>query len=52
MEVFTVNEVAKMLKISEQTVRTLIQQGELPAKKVGRSWRILEEDLHAFMKDR
>ena len=52
MRILTVEEVSKILKVSTQTVRAVINGGELPAKKVGRSWRILEEDLHAFMKDR
>ena len=52
MRILTVEEVSKILKVSTQTVRAVINGGELPAKKVGRYWRILEEDLHAFMKDR
>ena len=52
MKILTADEVSKVLKVSKQTVRALINEGKLPAKKVGRSWRILEEDLHAFMKDR
>ena len=49
MEVYTVEEVAKMLKVSEQTVRTLIREGEIPAKRIGRVWRIKKEDFEAYM---
>lgn len=49
MEVYTVEEVAKMLKISDQTVRALIRSGELPAKRVGRVWRIKKTDFEEYM---
>lgn len=51
LEILTVEEVGKVLRVSKQTVRTLIKEGTLPAKKVGRSWRILKEDIEAFMKE-
>jgi excisionase family DNA binding protein len=48
-QVYTVEEVAKMLKVSDQTVRALIRQGNLPALRIGRVWRIKKEDLRAYM---
>lgn len=47
--VYTVEEVAKMLKVSHMTVRRLIESGDLEAFKVGNQWRIKHEALDRFM---
>jgi excisionase family DNA binding protein len=39
-DMLTISEVAKYLKLHELTVRRLAREGELPAFKVGRQWRI------------
>lgn len=44
-EVLTVEEVARLLKLKEQTVRALVREGELPAKKLGKQWRFLRSEL-------
>ncbi len=41
----TVAEVADVLKLNQQTVRNWIDQGSLPAVKVGRRVRIKRKDL-------
>jgi excisionase family DNA binding protein len=41
----TTAEVAAWLKVSVFTVRRWIKQGDLPARKVGRAWRIPREAL-------
>ncbi len=41
----TVREVAERCKVSAVTVRRLIHQGELPAKRFGRCIRIDEDAL-------
>ncbi|MGO9753842.1 MAG: helix-turn-helix domain-containing protein [Solirubrobacteraceae bacterium] len=41
----TVAEVAELLKLNQQTVRNWIDQGSLPAVKVGRRVRIKRSDL-------
>ena len=51
MELLTVQEAAALLKTSRQQVRKLIQNGEIPAVKVGREWRILYEALVQFLTD-
>ena len=49
-QVYTVQEVAQRLKVSEKTVRIWIDQGDLPAFNIGkRGYRIRESDLLAFM---
>jgi len=50
---FTVQEVAQQLRVSERTVRNWIEQDELPAFAVGkRGYRIAESDLIAFIEAR
>jgi excisionase family DNA binding protein len=46
---FTVNEVADVIRISGMTVYRLIKSGELPAIRVGKSVRVREEDLDAYL---
>jgi excisionase family DNA binding protein len=48
----TVNEVAEALRVSRMTVYRLIKQGDLPALRVGRGYRIREEDVHTYLNDR
>ncbi len=45
----TVGEVASFLRVSNMTVYRLINAGELPAVRVGRSFRLREEDLGAYV---
>lgn len=45
----TVAEVADLLRVSNMTVYRLVQAGRLPAVRVGRSYRIREEDVDQFV---
>jgi excisionase family DNA binding protein len=45
----TVAEVAEMLKLNQQTVRNWIDQGSLPAVRVGRRVRIKRSDLQQLL---
>ena len=45
----TVAEVAGMLKLNQQTVRNWIDQGSLPALRVGRRVRIRRSDLERVL---
>ena len=47
----TVAEVADQLRVSNMTVYRLIQSGQLPAVRVGRSYRIREEDVDRYLAD-
>lgn len=38
--ILTVKETAEQLKTTRQQIRKMIANGELPAVKVGREWRI------------
>ena len=48
----TVSEVAQMLRISNMTVYRLISSGQLPAVRVGKSYRVREEDLDRYLGER
>lgn len=45
----TVAEVADLFRVSSMTVYRLIRSGELPAVRVGRSYRVTQEDLQAYL---
>lgn len=45
----TTKDVANRLQVSPRTVARLIEAGELSVKRIGRSVRITEEALTAFL---
>ncbi|MDA3649094.1 helix-turn-helix domain-containing protein [Saccharopolyspora indica] len=45
----TVAEVAKLMRVSKMTVYRLVHAGDLPAARVGRSFRVAEKDVHAYL---
>ncbi len=45
----TVAEVASMLRVSTMTVYRLIKGGQLPAARVGKSYRVSEEDVDRYL---
>lgn len=46
----TVAEVAAMMRVSKMTVYRLVHNGELPAVRVGRSFRVLEKDVDEYLR--
>ena len=48
LETMTVEEVAKYLRVSRQTVYTLIRAGKIPHFKVGTKVRIKRADLETM----
>jgi excisionase family DNA binding protein len=46
-----VAEVATVMRVSKMTVYRLIQSGELPAKRSGRSYRVPEQAVHDHLRD-
>jgi excisionase family DNA binding protein len=48
----TVGEVAALLRVSSMTVYRLINAGELPALRIGRSFRLRQEDLDHYLAGR
>lgn len=49
-EILTLQEAAKLLKISDATLRNWIKGGRIPALKEGRAYRIKKEDLEKKFK--
>jgi excisionase family DNA binding protein len=47
----TVAEVATLMRVSKMTVYRLVHSGELNAVRVGRSFRVPETAVHAYLKD-
>ena len=48
----TVNEVADLLRVSRMTVYRLIKEGQLKALRVGRSYRLREDDVDEYLSER
>ncbi|MFP5328081.1 MAG: helix-turn-helix domain-containing protein [Acidimicrobiia bacterium] len=48
----TVNEVASLLRVSNMTVYRLITAGEIPAARIGKSYRIRRSDVDKYLSDR
>jgi excisionase family DNA binding protein len=48
----TVAEVARSLRVSNMTVYRLVNSGQLPAVRVGRSYRIADADVRRYLEDR
>ena len=45
----TVAEVAALMRVSKMTVYRLVHSGELPAVRVGRSFRVRAAAVHAYL---
>jgi len=48
----TVREVADTLRVSAMTVYRLINSGQLPAVRVGKSFRLREDDVNRYLDER
>ena len=51
-ELFTVKEVAEMLKYNPETIRRYIKEGLLKVIRLKGEYRISREDLDTFLKER
>ena len=47
-EVYTVEEFAKVFKLSPEAVRTLIRKGEVPAIRIGKQYRIPQDVIDRY----
>jgi excisionase family DNA binding protein len=45
----TVAEVAAMMRVSKMTVYRMVHAGDLPAVRVGRSFRVPERAVHDYL---
>ena len=46
----TVAEVAKIMRVSKMTVYRMVHAAELPAARVGRSFRVPEQAVHDYLR--
>ena len=46
----TVAEVAATMRVSKMTVYRLVHGGDLPAVRVGRSFRVTEDDVNEYLR--
>jgi excisionase family DNA binding protein len=46
----TVAEVASIMRVSKMTVYRLVHSGEMPAVRVGRSFRVPEDAVDAYLR--
>ena len=49
LKLYNLQEVAEILGIHYQTVRKLIQNGELKAKKIGKGYIVTSENLKQYV---
>lgn len=49
IKVYTLDEVADILKVTKRTLYNYVKAGKLPAVKIGKYWRVSEESLQAFI---
>ena len=50
MKFLTVAEVAALMRVSKMTVYRLVHSGELASVRVGRSFRVPERAVHAYLR--
>ena len=51
-EIMTIADVAAYLGLHELTVRRLAREGQLPALKLGRQWRVKRDLLEKWLEQR
>lgn len=49
---YTTQEIADILKLGLRTIQNYINDGKLKAYKIGKGWRVEEDDLQEFIKSR
>jgi excisionase family DNA binding protein len=49
-EIYTINQVAQNLQISDDTIRRLIRRGEMDAVRVGKRLRIADWQIEEFLR--
>ena len=50
VQFLTVAEVASMMRVSKMTVYRLVHSGELPAARVGRSFRVPQRAVEDYLR--
>ena len=50
VQFLTVAEVASIMRVSKMTVYRMVHAGELPSIRVGRSFRVPEDEVHKYLR--
>ena len=50
VQFLTVAEVASIMRVSKMTVYRMVHAGELPAIRVGWSFRVPEDEVHKYLR--
>jgi excisionase family DNA binding protein len=48
-KLYTINEIAEILRVTQRTIYNYIKEHELPAIKIGKHWRVRHEQLEQFL---
>ena len=49
--ILTLEQAAELLQVHYETVRRWMVKGEIPGRKIGRGWRIVESDLKRWISE-
>ena len=49
VELLTINEVRKILRVGNNTILKFIHEKRIPARKIGRNYMIEKDDLTTFL---
>jgi len=48
-KLYTIDEIAEILKVTQRTIYNYIKSGTLKAIKIGKYWRVKHSDLEKFL---
>ena len=48
-ELFTLEELARYLKISKPTLYKMVEKGKIPALKIANQWRFKKDDINRWL---
>lgn len=48
---YTVKEIAELLQVKETTVQRHLAAGKMIGFKIGKDWRVKQEDLHRYIEE-
>ncbi len=46
----TVEEVSQVLRLHPETVKELLRTEQIPGRKIGRKWRVSQEELDMYIR--
>ena len=51
-KLYTITEIAEILRVTQRTIYSYIKEKELPAIKIGKHWRVRHEHFEEFLERR